>query len=136
MSVLAGLSGGLVGVLWSGLVSSPWLAGAAAEHPSGWHVESIPRLAAGALLRAVSGAALGFLFWLGWGLIAVLRAPWPLVGVLFGLLCWAGAALPALATLGLRVQLPRRSIRVHAIDWLVSCVVVGLLCAYAWYRLA
>ena len=136
MSVLAGLSGGLFGVLWSGLVSSPWLAAGAAEHPSRWHDENLPRLVAGALLRAVAGAALGFLFWLGWGLIAVLRAPWPLVGLLFGLLCWAGAALPALATLGLRVELPRRSIRVHAVDWLVSCVAVGLLCAYAWYRLA
>jgi hypothetical protein len=133
MSVLAGLSGGLFGVLWSGLVSTRWLA---ADNPSGWQVEDLPRLVAGALLRAVSGAALGFLFWLGWGLIAVLRAPWPVVGMLFGLLCWAGAALPALATLGLRIELPRHSLRVHAIDWLVSCLAIGLLCAYAWYRLA
>jgi hypothetical protein len=136
MSVLAGLSGGLFGVLWSGLVSTPWLAAGAAENPSGWQAETLRRLAAGALLRAMSGAALGFLFWLGWGLIAVLRVPWPIVGVLFGLLCWAGAALPALATLGLRIELPRHCVRVHAIDWLVSCLAIGLLCAYAWYRLA
>lgn len=136
MSVLAGLSGGLFGVLWSGLVSTPWLAAAAQENPSGWQAENLRRLVASVLLRAVSGAALGFLFWLGWGLIAVLRAPWPVIGALFGLLCWMGAALPALATLGMRVQLPRHSLRVHAIDWLVSSLAIGLLCSYAWYRLA
>jgi hypothetical protein len=70
MSLFAGLTGGLAGVLWSGLVSSPWLARARQERPASWKNETITQLVAGALLYAAGGAALGFLFWLGWGLIA------------------------------------------------------------------
>ena len=136
MSVVAGLSGGLVGVLWSGLVSAPWLDSAARGAALALRPETVGRLAAAALLRAGAGAILGFLFWLGWGLIAILRAPWPANGLLFGLLCWAGAALPALAGLGLRIRLPGRLLAVQALDWLVTCLAVGLACAYAWHRLS
>ncbi len=80
MSVVAGLSGGLVGVLWSGLVSAPWLDSAARSAALTLRPETVGQLTAAALLRAGAGAILGFLFWLGWGLIAILRAPWPAEG--------------------------------------------------------
>jgi hypothetical protein len=136
MTVFAGLSGGLTGVLWSGLVTTPWLArgdrATAAPSPA----ESAARTIAGAALRAVAGAALGFLFWLGWGLIAVAGAPWYAIGLLYGGLCWGAIAAPALGTLLVHGRGPARPVAVHAVEWLFTCVAIGLLCALSWHRYA
>ncbi len=133
MSLLAGFAGGLTGVLWGGVVSATWLAKGRAGAPE---EESGSRLALTALLYGTCGAALGFLFWLSWGLVALVEAPWIAVGVLFGLLCWAGGALPALGVLSLRLKAPRRVATVLAVEWLVSCLAIGLLCALSWHRAA
>lgn len=134
MSVVAGFAGGLVGATWSGLVSSALLADERRARGAHWHPESTLRLLAGALLYGLGGGLLGFVFWLSWGLVAVVGRPWPWVGVLFGLLCWAGAAGPVLAALHLRLREPKRVAGVLALEWLVGCLAVGLLCAMAWHR--
>ena len=136
MSLFAGLTGGLAGVLWSGLVSSPWLARARRERPASWRPETIVQLVAGALLYAAGGAALGFLFWLGWGLIAVVNTPWYATGLLFGLMSWAAIAVPVLGSLSLRLREFAPVAAVHAVEWLVACLSVGLLCALSWHRYA
>jgi len=136
MSLLAGLTGGLAGVLWSGLVSSPWLARARRERPASLRPETIAQLIAGALLYAAGGAALGFLFWLGWGLIAVVNTPWYATGLLFGLMSWAAIAVPVLGSLSLRLREFAPVATVHAVEWLVACLAVGLLCALSWHRYA
>jgi hypothetical protein len=133
-TVLAGLAGGLAGVLWSGLVTTPWLARGAAA--AGAPAETAARLLAGAVLRAAAGAALGLLFWLGWGLIAIIGWPWWGVGLAFGALAWSAAAAPALATLQLHGAVPARPVAAHATEWLFTCLAAGLLCAYAWQRYA
>ena len=135
MTLLAGLAGGLAGVLWSGLVTAPWLAAGRTDggRPPG---EATVLLFADAALRAAAGAALGFLFWLGWGLIAVVGSPWYATGLLFGGLCWAAIAAPVLATLLLHGRAQARPVVAHALDWLVTCVGIGLLCALAWHRYA
>jgi hypothetical protein len=124
MTVFAGLSGGLSGVLWSGLITAA----------GGTEGESASRVLAGAVLRAAAGAALGFLFWLGWGLIALGGTSWYRVGLLYGGLTWAALVAPALGTLVLRG--PARSIVAHAVEWLLTCLTIGLLCALAWHRYA
>lgn len=134
MSLLAGFAGGLVGTLWNNVVSSALLAQGRAGDRQAWHDESAGRLFAGALLYGACGALLGFLFWLSWGLIALVGKPWVAVGVLFGLLCWAGAALPALGMVHLRLRTPKRLAAVLALEWLVACLAIGLLCAMAWHR--
>ena len=58
--------------------------------------EPVSRQVAAAALFAAAGAALGFLYWLGWGLISLVNAPWYAVGLVFGALAWAGVALPLL----------------------------------------
>lgn len=136
MSLLAGFAGGLVGTLWSGLVSSALLARVRAGDRQAWHDESAGRLFAGALLYGACGALLGFLFWLSWGLIALVGKPWVAVGVLFGLLCWAGAALPALGMVHLRLRTPQHLAAVLALEWLVACLAIGVLCALSWHRVA
>ena len=131
MTIFAGLAGGLAGVLWSGLITTPWLArGGAAP------AESAARVMAGACLRAFAGATLGLLFWLGWGLIAIVGQPWPAVGLLYGGLCWAALGVPMLGTLLLRSAAPARLVLAHAVEWLFTCGAIGLLCALAWHRYA
>lgn len=126
MTVFAGLSGGLSGVLWSGLVTAA----------GGTEGESASRVLAGAALRAAAGAALGFLFWLGWGLIALVDTPWYRVGLLYGALAWAALVAPALGTLALRGHGPARPLVAHAVEWLLTSLTIGLLCALAWHRYA
>jgi hypothetical protein len=132
MTVFAGVSGGLAGVLWSGLVTTPWLARGAGAPPA----EPAATLLAGAVLRAAAGALLGFLFWLGWGLIALVGQPWYAIGLLYGGLGWAALVVPALGTLGLHGRGNTRALAAHALEWLVTCLAIGLLCALAWHRYA
>ncbi len=132
MTIFAGVSGGLAGTLWSGLVTTPWLARGAAAPPP----ETATRLLAGAALRAAAGALLGFLYWLGWGLIALVGQPWYAVGLLYGGLGWAALVAPALGTLRLHGRAAPGGLAAHALEWLVTCLATGLLCALAWHRYA
>ena len=134
MTVFAGLSGGLAGVLWSGLVTTARLG--RDRDPGEVEAETASRVLAGAALRAAAGAALGFLFWLGWGLIALVGTPWYTVGLVFGGLTWAALVAPALGTLALRGHGPARPLVAHAAEWLLTCLTIGLLCALAWHRYA
>jgi hypothetical protein len=136
MCLFAGVSGGLVGVLWSSLVTMPWLLRLRPEATAVLRHENSTLLFAQALLLALGGAALGFLFWLGWALAAIVSAPWYAIGALFGLLAWAGIAVPLLGTTALRLQRFAGVARVLAVEWLVTCLAVGLFCALAWQRYA
>jgi hypothetical protein len=134
MSLFAGISGGLAGFVWSWLVSAPWIA----RSGRGLHGDAgsapLARQVASAILFAFSGAALGFLYWLGWGLISVVNAPWYATGLLFGGLVWAGIALPLIGVLSLRLRGFGGTALVLAVEWLVTCAAVGLSCAQAWQR--
>lgn len=136
MTVFAGLAGGLAGVLWSGMVTTPWLARAGTDAGGLSRAETAARIFAGAALRAAAGAALGFLFWLGWGLIAIVSYPWYAVGLIYGALAWAAIAAPTLGTLLLRGPGPARPVVLHAVEWLFTCAAIGLLCALSWHRYA
>lgn len=133
-SLFAGVAGGLTGALWSGLVSSPWLSRKRLGQPAAWHRETLARFAVQALLYAAAGAALGFLFWLGWGLIAIVNAPWYATGALFGLVSWTASAVPLLGALSLRLKGYAPLAAIHALEWLVTCLATGLLCAFSWHR--
>jgi hypothetical protein len=132
--IFAGLSGGLVGVLWSGVVSMPWLARRSGAQTLAPRPESALNTLAGAAILAAGGAALGFLFWLGWALISVVNAPWYVPGLLFGVLTWVGIAVPLLVGAALRLQGFNRAALVLAVEWLVTCLAVGLFCTFAWHR--
>jgi hypothetical protein len=132
MTVLAGFAGGLAGTLWGGMVSGPLLAQLHARHE--WHPESASRLLAGAVLYGLCGAAAGFLFWLSWGLVALVSIRWPMVGLLFGGLLWVAGAVPALGLAWLRLPGLRPALAVQMLEALFTCLSVGLLCAFVWHR--
>ena len=85
-------------------------------------------------LHMMSGIAMGFLFWLSWGLAAVVGVPWWWRGLGFGVLCALGVALPCIATLSMtrRDSLPL-GIAVAA-RWLTTCLIVGMACAWQWAK--
>jgi hypothetical protein len=136
MTVFAGVSGGLAGMLWSGLVTAPWLARGNPQAATDEPQDTAAAMLAGAAVRAASGGLLGFLFWLGWGLIAVVNTPWYATGLLYGALCWAALAAPVVGTWPLRRSTGGSAAIAHAVEWLVTCLAIGLLCAYAWHRYA
>ena len=136
MTIFAGLAGGLAGVVWGGLVTTPWLARHGGTDPGTSRGETAARVLAAAALHAVAGGALGFLFWLGWGLIALVGQPWYAIGALYGALCWLAIAAPVLGTLLLRGHGSAALLVAHATEWLFTCVAIGLLCGLAWHRYA
>jgi hypothetical protein len=136
MTVLAGFAGGLAGALWAGIVSSALLARRPELSAAGWRPDTAWRVLHTAALYGLCGAAAGLLFWLGWGLVAFTSTPWLAVGATYGVLLWVATALPALTLLALRVPALRAAGVVMAIEALVAAVSVGLLCAFAWHRVA
>jgi hypothetical protein len=62
------------------------------------------------------------------------NAPWYATGLLFGLMSWAAIAVPVLGSLSLRLREFAPVAAVHAVEWLVACLSVGLLCALSWHR--
>ncbi len=131
MSVIAGVSGGLAGLVWSRLVSAGWLLRAAGES---LRPDTLLRQVAAGVVFAAGGAALGLLFWLGWGLISLVNARWYEAGLLFGVVTWSGIALPLIGVLALRLRGHSAIARVLTVEWLVTCLAVGLSCALAWHR--
>ena len=135
MTVFAGLSGGLAGVLWSGLVTTPWLG--RDRDPGEVEAETASRVLAGAALRAAAGAALGFLFWLGWGLIALVGTPWYAVGLAVRRAHLGGASSHPRSARSRCAATVRRA-RSLRTPWsgCSPASTIGLLCALAWHRYA
>lgn len=133
VSLIAGASGGLAGLVWSRVVSHRWLArGTSAPDPDGPFATQV----AVGLAFAVAGLVLGLFYWLGWGLISLVGEPWWATGIVFGLVAWAGTVAPLALTLRLRRPDTGRAAAAIAVEWLVTCVAVGVSCALAWRRIA
>ena len=133
VSLIAGASGGLAGLAWSQLVSNRWLArGTPGADPDG----SFATQVAVGLAFAVAGLVLGLFYWLGWGLISLVGEPWWATGIVFGLVAWAGTVAPLALTLHLRRPDSGQAAAALAVEWLVTCVAVGVSCALAWRRIA
>jgi len=86
-----------------------------------------------ALLHMGAGIALGLLFWLSWGLAAVVSVSWWVRGLAFGGLA-ATIVLPSLLQLRLSGRLETQRAMLIATRWLTTCLVAGLTCAWSWER--
>lgn len=88
------------------------------------------------VIHAVWGMGLGLLFWLSWGLAAVVGVNWWLRGILFGLLCSGLTVLPAVLLGRVSLAWPWSTVGVLLIDALATGVLTGVLCAWGWARIA
>jgi len=86
-----------------------------------------------AFLHMVFGVTLGFLFWLSWGLAAIVQVPWWIRGLAFGGLA-ALALVPALLNTVLSGRMPGALIAIFGSRWLTTCLIAGLSCAWSWER--
>lgn len=86
------------------------------------------------VLHAVSGTGLGLVFWLSWGLAAMVDVRWWLRGASFGALAWLFVALPAIISLArAKSGAPGATVAV-ALQWATTCLITGLACAWSWQR--
>jgi hypothetical protein len=88
-----------------------------------------------AFLHMVLGVALGLLFWLSWGLAAVVEVTWWIRGLAFGALAIL-LLLPMLLNVLLTRRIENGLLAVVASRWMTTCIVAGLSCAWSWERSA
>ncbi|HTE41402.1 MAG TPA: hypothetical protein VK629_11255 [Steroidobacteraceae bacterium] len=82
--------------------------------------------------HVVAGVSLGFLFWVSWGLTAIVSVPWWQRGSAFGLITWFGIAGPLLLSQIASARVSGPFLLKSAIEWLSACTLIGLWCAYQW----
>jgi hypothetical protein len=93
-----------------------------------------------AFLHMLCGTGLGLLFWLSWGLAAIVDVSWWVRGLSFAGVCWMALSLPA--TLGSWLALgtasaqsmTARAAALIAARWALTCAIAGLACAWSWER--
>jgi hypothetical protein len=86
-----------------------------------------------AFLHMVLGVALGLLFWLSWGLAAIVEVAWWIRGLAFSALAML-LMLPMLLNLLLTRRIEHGLLAVFASRWITTCLVAGLSCAWSWER--
>jgi len=84
------------------------------------------------LLHLMGGIMMGALYWLSWGLAAVVGVQWWCRGLGFGVLCALGIVLPSLASLCLVRREPLLQGLTVSARWLTTCLLVGLACSWQW----
>lgn len=127
--MLTGSLSGLVSVLLHSIVAS-----ARTAMSPGAVVP--PLQVSDALLHMLYGTGFALLFWLSWGLAAVVDVPWWVRGLSFGSLCWLSFAVPSVVGVGLSRGLPVATIGALALRWATTSVIAGLTCAWSWARMA
>lgn len=85
-------------------------------------------------IHPLAGLGLGLLFWLSWGLTAVVGVPWWQRGLAFASVLWLVGCLPVLAAQTLRLRIPCAAAIVIASEWLLTLALVGLACAWTWHH--
>ncbi|HEY7639699.1 MAG TPA: hypothetical protein VH814_08235 [Steroidobacteraceae bacterium] len=126
--MLTGSLSGLVSVLLHSVLASA----RTAVRPG----SAIPPLqVSDALLHMLYGCGFALLFWLSWGLAAVVDVSWWVRGLSFGSLCWLSFAVPTVVGVALSRDLPVATIATVASRWATTSVIAGLACAWSWERM-
>lgn len=80
--------------------------------------------------HVLAGAGIGLLFWLSWGFAAIVTVPWWVRGVAFGGACAVILTVPALVDASLRTSVRPGQAVVLLLEWIYTCVMAGLACAW------
>jgi hypothetical protein len=129
----AGAMGALTSVLLLALVT-PMLARLFNLSPAISGAPGVGSQIAQVAVRILAGVGFGLMFWLSWGLTAIVNVPWWHRGILFALLAWAVFALPMLLASALAQRVQWRVMIVTAVEWLVTVACVSMTCAWVWIR--
>ena len=86
------------------------------------------------LVHMAAGVGLGLLFWLSWGLTAIVDVIWWQRGLVFGGLTWAVLIAPSIISIARAMRLAALPATVLAMRWATTCVIAGLACAWSWER--
>lgn len=86
------------------------------------------------LLHLFAGIGLGGLFWISWGLAALVDVTWWQRGLIFGGIASVMLATPAVISAGRAGRMNAGTILLVASRWLTTCVIAGLACAWSWGR--
>ncbi len=126
---LAGLAVGAVNGLllpflarWCGVTSEQWRPFTAQSH------------ALLLLLHLVTGIGLGLLFWLSWGLTAIVSVAWWQRGLAFAVIVWATTCLPFSLGVLATQRWHWRAALLALLEWLYVLCAVGLACAWSWAK--
>jgi hypothetical protein len=86
------------------------------------------------LLHLVAGIGVGLVFWLSWGLTAIIAVTWWQRGFAFAVLLWSVVCVPFGIHLLMSQREQWRSILGVTLQWFVTLMAVGLACAWSWSR--
>ena len=86
------------------------------------------------LLHLIAGIGLALLYWLSWGLAALVNVTWWQRGLAFAAITWGVTCLPfAFAVLATQ-RWRWRAAALALTQWLYSFVLIGLACAWSWVK--
>lgn len=86
------------------------------------------------ILHMLCGIGLGFMFWLSWGLAALVNEPWWLRGLYFGGLCVVVLVLPLTISTVTAQPTDWRPVAARTARWVTTCLITGLACGWSWAR--
>jgi len=86
------------------------------------------------LLHLFAGIGLGGLFWISWGLAALVDVTWWQRGLIFGAITGVPLACPAIISMARTRPGAAGTALLIASRWLTTCVIAGLACAWSWER--
>ena len=131
--LLAGAAGGLASVLLLGL-AAPLILRLRSFTPGIWRQTRATWQIAHAAIQMIAGVGLGLLFWLSWGLAAVVNIGWWQRGAVFGAVAWGVLAVPVLIGNSISFPVEWRAALVTMMEWLCTALCAGLACSWVWAR--
>jgi len=128
--LIHGAIAGLVAGTLNGIVAPLFLMRVGAMPP--WRKPRTAVQFASVAVHLLAGLALALLFWLSWGLTAIISVAWWQRGLSFALLTWAALSGPLLTNQALHARVGWPLIAKSAWDWFSTCLLVGMACAWSW----
>lgn len=119
-------------ILWQPL----WVALSSAGNGANlaWRAPSVTAYLASVAVHLIAGIALGLLFWLSWGLTGIVSVSWWFRGLSFAALTWIALCVPLLLSQFVSARTAPSLLTKIALEWLTTCTLVGLACAWSWAK--
>jgi hypothetical protein len=99
-----------------------------------WRPQTLGAQLASLTVHLFAGVGLGLLFWLSWGLAAVVGIPWWMRGILFATVIWGVSYLPALVIQLFALKMQWSIAAFMALESLITVMTVGIACGWAWSK--